>query len=1137
MNISLFSNGVVRYVLILMKFTSLACFVVCLMCFTSFANNTFGQKFLEQSVTLKIKNQKLTDALQRISVENKVKFAYSDNALKPSYRVNLNVSDKSIKEVLNKVLTPFNLDYKIIDDVVVISERAEAAAYTGSTLDAAKAVKVQGRVLDDANLPLPGVSVKFKGTNIGTVTDVNGNFVLNLPDADGILVFSFIGFNSKEVPLNGQTTAINVQLIPVQNALNEVIVVGYGTQKRVNVIGSVDQISAKAIEGKPAVNLTQALQGTSPNLIIQQTSNEPGAYQTINIRGVSTFGNNNPLVVIDGITGGDLNLLNPQDIESVSVLKDAGSAAIYGSRAANGVILVTTKKGSKNSAATLTYNGQGGVQVPHVGYKPVHAFENAILRNEAVVNAGLTPIYSPEQIRQFQTQGDKQWFLDAILQNAVQQNHNLSLSGGNNTTSYMVSAGVTDQRSNLVGPDYGLRRYNYRMNLNTEFGRLKLTSILAYTRTEIKEHSFNTGTLIVDAGRTPTYYDIKDDQGNYLTNDVLAEFNPLGILEKGGYRKRDNDNIFGNISAELGITKDLKVKGVFGGTMLANHMFGRVTQVNYLPKGTYGSDRNTTDDNNKNLFVNSQFLAQYTKIFAKDHNVDVLVGVANESTTEQGNYLRLKYTDPELGTPTTGTIVDASSTATNLNTNESSLNSLFGRASYSYKNKYYGEFDFRVDASSKFAKDHRNAFFPSVTAGYRVTEEDFMQDYRNNIGDLKLRASYGILGNQNVNNYQYLSTIGPVRNGNGAINNSVYGFNNVPVGGANISFANPDIRWERAATLNLGVDAGFLKNALTVSLDYFNKVTRDILLPPIVPGTFGAGLPYYNAGEVQNRGWEVNINYRLKTGAFNHSFAFNVGDTKNKVLKLEGGDQLNSYDEMQLINKVGLPIGSYVGLVRDGYFQNLDDINNGPKPAGLNVQPGDNRYVDINKDGIIDDNDKFVLGNGFPRLTFGFTYNMNFKQFDFNLFLQGVGKRSMFVRGEQVEPFHVNYSQVIYQHQLDYWTPQNPDARFPRLAASGSQSNENNFRRGSDMYLFDGSYLRVKNVQIGYTLPSGVAKTIGMRKVRAYFTGQNVLTFSGMKFLDPESTELGGNVTAGGANSGRSYPLPIYYGFGIDITL
>ncbi len=1130
MNISLFSNGVIRHVLILMKITSLACFVVCLMCFTAVANNSFGQKFLEVSVTLKLKNTKLTDALEKISNQKHIKFAYADNVLKPTYVVSLKVKDKSIKEVLDQVLTPFNLSYKIIDDVIVIDEKPEIESSTGGIQQGPRQpIKIKGKVTDENNLPIPGASVRIKGTTVGTVTDLNGNYTIDAPDADGTLVFNFIGYTPKEVTISNETT-LNVQMVPERTSLNEVVVVGYGTQRRANLIGAVDQVSAKAIESKPSVNLTQALQGTSPNLIIQQTSSEPGAYATVNIRGVSTLNDNSPLVVIDGITGGDINLLNPQDIESVSVLKDAGSAAIYGSRSANGVILVTTKKGKNNSRTTVSYNGQAGIQSPHVGYKPVHSYENAILRNEAMVNAGLQPIYSPQDIRNFQQQGDQQWFLDAILKDAWLQSHNLSLTGGTATTSFLVSAGVTDQRSNLVGPDYGLRRYNYRMNLTSNYGKLKLTSILAYSRSEIREHSYNTGTLIVDAGRTPTYYKIKDDQGRYLTNDVLTEFNPLGILEQGGYRTHDDDNLLGNLNAELSVTKDFKLKAVFGGRLLSDHQFTRVKQVNFYPSGTYGADRNTNDDNNKTLFTNTQLLAEFAKTFNKSHNVDVLVGVANESTTAKLNSIHLKYTDPELGTPTTGTIIDpATSSASNNGTTETSLNSLFGRANYSYQNKYYAEFDFRVDASSKFAPNNRGAFFPSVSAGYRLTDEKFMENYRTKVGDLKLRASYGILGNQSVSDYQYLRTYGPFQN--------AYGFNNVGVGGTSINFANPDLRWERAATLNIGADAGFFNNTLTLALDYFSKTTRDILLPPIVPGTFGAGLPSYNAGKVGNRGWEVTVNYNLITRNFKHSFSFNVADSKNKVEYLEGGDQLKSYDEMQVINRVGLPIGSYVGLKRNGYFQNLDDIKNGPKPTGLTVSPGDNRYVDVNGDGVIDDNDKFVLGNPFPRLTFGFTYNVTFKGFDFNLFLQGVGKRSMFVRGEQVEPFHVNYSQVIYQHELDFWTPQNPDARFPRLAASGSQSNENNFRRGSDMYLFDGSYLRVKNVQLGYSLPATWAKKLGMQKLRAYLSAQNILTFSGMKFIDPESTEFNGNLNAGGANSARAYPTPIYYGFGLDVTL
>ncbi|GAB2703320.1 TonB-dependent receptor [Mucilaginibacter koreensis] len=1089
------------------------------------ANSSYGQKFLDSKARIDFNNVTLAEALEQMAAGQHVKFAYSDAVIRRTGKISQSFRGKTIQEVLVSLLTPQQLTYKVVDDVVVIEEATFSDA---KKQNQAQQTPVRGVVTDSKGEPLPGVSIRVKGTQVGAVTNANGEYSVNA-GSDAVLVFSFIGFNSQEIPV-GSRSNINVKLAEQNSALSEVVVVGYGTQKRVNVVGAVDQITSTAIEGKPSVNLTQALQGESPNLIIQQNSAEPGAYPRINIRGVSSLNNNNPLIVIDGITGGDLNLLNPQDIESVSVLKDAGSAAIYGSRSANGVILITTKKGKNNSPTTLTYNGQAGIQVPRITYRPVESYENAILRNESVVNAGLAPIYSPQTIRNFQEQGSNEWFLDAILKNAVLQNHNLALTGGSATSTYLVSAGVTDQRSNLVGPGYGLRRYNYRMNLNTQYGRLKLTSILSYARTEIKEHSYNTGTLIVDAGRTPTYYPIQDAQGNYLTNDVLTEFNPLGILKNGGYRSTDNDNVFANLTAELAITKDFKVRGVFGGTLFSNHTFGRVVQVNFLPKGVYGADRNTNDDNVKNLFINTQVLAEYNHTFKKEHNVGVLIGVANESTTNRSNYLRLKYTDPELGTPVTGTVIDPSSTATNNNTTENSLNSLFGRATYNFKNKYYGEVDFRVDASSRFAPQNRNAFFPSVSGGYRISEESFLENYRNKVGDIKLRGSYGILGSQSAPDYAYLNTY--------RSSPDAYAFGGSSVSGTGITFVDPNIRWERAATLNLGVDASFLRNALTVSFDYFDKTTSDILLQPVISGAYGATISRSNIAKVQNRGWELNLNYRINGKNFNHSFNFNVGDTKNKVLALASGDILNTYDEMRVIDRVGLPIGSYVGLKRDGYFQNLNDVLTSAKPTGLTVVPGDNKYVDVNGDGVIDNNDSFVLGNAFPRLTFGFTYAVNYKQFDFNMFWQGVGKRSTFIRGEQVEPFHFGYSQVIYQHQLDYWTPLNPDARYPRLAANGSQSNENNFRRGSDMYLFNASYLRLKNIQLGYTLPLGVAKAIGMKKVRAYLSGQNLLTFSGLKFLDPETTEFDTDLRAGnGANSGRSYPTPVYYGFGIDITL
>jgi TonB-linked SusC/RagA family outer membrane protein len=1071
-----------------------------------------------QRITVRYTNAPLEDVLLNIRQQSGFDFLYSSDLLKKALPVSVNINAGSIEEVLKGSLKGQPFTYQLNNKTVTI---------VPLPVSTAQVFTVSGRVTDDKNAGLPGVSIKVKGTSTGSITDQNGRYTVNLPNGNATLVFSYIGYQTLERTVNNQRE-LNVTLSESAQSLSDVVVIGYGTQKRTSVTGAVDQISSKAIAGKPAMNATQALQGVSPNLIVQQSNSEPGAGINLNIRGIGTFGDNNPLVVIDGIVGGDINLLNPSDIESASVLKDAGSAAIYGSRSANGVILITTKQGAKNSRTKVTFNALAGVQVPHVLYKPVQGFENMILRNEANVNAGLTPIYNAQQIRDQQAAGDEEWFVNSILQNAIQQNHNVSISGGGDQSSYLVSVGYANQENNLVGPGYGLKRYNYRINLNNTYGKFKLNSIFSYAKSRIKDHSSSTGTLMVDAGRTPTIYKLKDENGNYLTNDVLQEFNPLGILEQGGYRMYDNDNLFGSLNAEVAATDFLKFRAVVGGTLTANHLFARTMEVDFLPKGTYGSDRNTNDENNKNLFLNTQFIAEFNKTFNQDHAVTALVGVSNESSDNQGNAIYRRFTDPELGTPTSETVIDAGSANTNQRTFQTSLNSLFGRANYSFKDKYYGEVNFRFDGSSKFRKELRWGFFPAVSAGYRISQEDFMTGYRDKVGDLKFRGSYGILGNQNVGNYQYQTTIGT--------NQNVYAFGDKALSGAGFSFANPDIQWEKAATLNVGLDASFFRSSLTFSFDYYNKVTRDILVPPVVSGVYGAGLPDFNAAKMQNQGWEISLNYRVATGEFKHVIGLNVGDSKNKVLDYQGRESISSADEMQYIIREGLPYHSYVGLKTDGFFQNIDEVNSGPKPEGLTVVPGDIRYVDVNKDGVINDRDRFVLGNAFPRYTFGFNYSVTYKNFDANFFIQGVGKRSEFLRGEMVEPYHFNYGQVMYQHQLDYWTPTNPDARYPRLAANGSQSNTNNFRRGSDAYLYNAAYARLKNVQIGYSLSDKLAKRLGMQRFRIYASGQNLLTVSKLKFFDPESTEFSNNLSTGGANSARAYPTPIYYGLGLDVT-
>lgn len=1003
----------------------------------------------------------------------------------------------------------------------------------------AKDNTVRGIVKDVSGEPLIGVNVMIKGkTNTGTITDMDGRFSVNCENRN-ILVFSYIGYVTQEVTVNGNSS-LSIVLKEDSKQLDEVIVIGYGTTTRKSVVGAVDQVKSSMIEDRPVANMTQALQGASPNLIIQQRSFNPNDNTTnINIRGISTTNNNDPLIVIDGLVAdaGSLNKLNPQDIDNISVLKDAGTAAIYGSRSSNGVLLINTKKGTKNERPVVRLNGMVGWEDPKILFSPVAGYQNATLKNLALTNSGMNPIFTPEQIRDLAAhRNEENWFYDQIIRTALQQNYNLSVSGGSQNTTYMVSMGYYNQESNYVGnKGFGVQRYNMRSNITTEIGRFKLTTILAYTR----NNSVTTtgGSLEVDAARIPPYYyyKMKTDDGRYLLNDVLSEFTPLANLEAGGTNKYRNNYLNASATAEFKVLEGLKLKGVLGADIINDHRFTRQLMIPYysseeatVPQRYGNENRETSDWNHEAYLINSQFLVDYNKSFGK-HNISGILGVTNESFTATSNEIKFKFTNPDLGTPTEGTQVipgDGTST-TNENTDRTSLTSVLGRLSYSYNDKYYAEFSFRDDASSKFHKGYRWGFFPSLSLGWRLSEESFLQWYKQNVGNLKLRTSYGLLGNQSIGTYDRFTTYNPL--------NNTYSYSNKSVNGVGFSLGKDNITWEKTKTFNIGLDATFFNNTLSFIFDYFQKKTTDILMKPQVPGVFGTEMPQDNIGAMKNSGWDMSINYRLNAGKFQHVFTFNLGDSRNKVVDFPGYEQISGMEELYKLVRVGVPLNSYYGYKTDGFFQSYEEIEASAIPVGGTVQPGDIKFVDRNKDGVIDSKDRFILGNAFPRYTFGFTYNLNWKNFDFSLFAQGVGKRDMMVRGELVEPFHQNYSYVIYKHQLDFWTPTNTDAKWPRLSAPGSTSNANDYRNGSDLFIFNGKYLRIKNITLGYTFPKEWTSKLGMQKLRLYVNGQNLFTFSKNSFIDPESSEFSNQMTSGGANSGRNYPTLRYYGFGVDV--
>ncbi len=1001
---------------------------------------------------------------------------------------------------------------------------------------------VSGIVSDTNGAPVAGATVIVIGSTIGTTTDMRGSYTISCPkNGETTLQFSFMGYQTKEIAV-GTNTTLNVVLEESRTAIDDVVVIAYGTTTRKSAVGAVDQIKSAAIAERPVANMTQALQGTSPSIVIQQRNFNPNADgMNLNIRGVGTMNDNSPLIVIDGLVAdaSAFNRLNPQDIDNVSVLKDAGSAAIYGSRSANGVLLITTKKGHKNQAPQVKFSTMLGVQQPKVLYTPVEGYINATLENIRLTNGGEAPRYTPEQIRDLKAHGNGTYFLDEILQNALQQNYNASISGGGDNITYMVSAGYFNQQSNYAGPDLGIKRYNFRTNIAADWRRFKFTGLLSYARSEGRA-SQGQGNAIADASRVPTYYYYKQydaASGKYLLNDILGQYNSLGMLEKGGIDKSDNDYVNLNIGVEYKIFDGLKIKGMFGADVYANHSYSRNQQVSFYdsPESTVArianSDLDSRDFNEKKWLANSQLILDYNKSFNEKHNITALLGASNESFTSTSNQVAMKFVDPDLGIKGDGTtLVPGSSWLTPESTTRRSITSIFGRVGYNFEEKYFIEGTFRYDGSSKFRSDLRWGFFPSGSIGWRISQENWMTNYRNRIGDIKLRLSYGMLGNQSIGDYQYFTTYDVYANS--------YGFNNVAVGGAGFKLGTENLRWEVSHTLNVGADLTFFQNALTVGFDYFNKRTEDILVKPMIPSIFGTELQNYNAGKMRTQGWEITLNYNLRHGDFRHGFQLNLGDSWNEVLKFEGFEQISYNDGVSWIIREGLPLNSYYGLKTDGIFQSYEEIASAALPAGADVVPGDIRYKDRNGDETIDGDDRYYLGNAFPRYTFGFTYNFAWKGIDFSLFLQGVGKRDMFVRGEMMEPFHANYYHLIFEHQLDYWTPTNTDAKYPQLTSrSGSQSNNfGTYGLGSSYYRLNGAYLRLKNIQLGYTLPDRWTKKVGIEKIKFYINAQNLFTLSHNSFIDPESSEANSNMSVGGANSARNYPTLRYFGGGIDLT-
>lgn len=966
---------------------------------------------------------------------------------------------------------------------------------------------VTGTVTDTKNEAIIGASVKENGTTNGAVTDANGRFTLKTSSPNATLTISYIGYLTRNIPVGGNKS-LKIILQENKVALNEIVVVGYGTQKKVNLSGAVASVSMKELENRPVVNVVEALQGTTPGLTIQQSNSQPGSRPSINIRGINTLNNNDPLVIIDGIQG-DIQNVNMTDIENISVLKDASSTAIYGSRASNGVILITTKKGTKGKPR-IAYDYSYAVQTPTFLPDIVESWVYAELRNEALVNSGRPAQFNAEQIAGFRQNGpNSNWMKDIYQSSAPQQSHNFSVAGGNDKTTYLVSGAYLDQESLFEGPEYGLQRSNFRVNMETNVSeRLKFNILAAYTRNGLKDHAYWTEWLIEQATRMPPIYSIKDENGEY-TYPSGSNSNALARLETGGIRKSQNDDLSGIINGELKIVDGLKLRAMVGAKLYNN----RLNENRKAIPGSGDQENRMTNSSQRIQEITANTILSYDKTFG-NHAVSAMAGYSYEGSTDN------RFSTFRVANGTPYDIMGGEQTSNTGNQEwqtEWSIYSAFFRLNYNFRERYLFEFNLRDDASSKFRKGNRSAWFPSASAAWRISEEHFYPEQLKNIlTSAKIRSSIGLVGNNRIGDYQYQANVNAGQGYN-------FGGKVVPV--ATFDPYNADIKWETTRMFNIGADLDFFKNnTLSLSADYFMNNTYDILIGLPLPGLYGSAAPIQNGGKVHTRGWELSARYNLKTGGIRHWISASLSDSKNKVADLGGAYFINGTDITTIV-KEGYPINAYYAYRSDGFFQNMDEVARGPHLVSITPKPGDLRYLDKNGDGVIrDDDDRFVLGNRDPRLLYGFNYRAEWKGLDFSMFWQGVGQRNVWLRGEAVEAFHNNNEGPVFNFHIDRWTPNHPDASYPRLTV-GSESANNAVK--SDFWIENAAYLRLKNVQMGYTIPSRLTNKLPGSRLRIYATIQNALTLTNMKGgWDPEASD----------GSGRIYPVNRTYSLGLNLN-
>ena len=1049
---------------------------------------------ISQKITLQGDNLSLKDYLNTIEKQTEYLFIY-DAGVNVNKKIPVNMVGKSIKEVLDNFSALLGLSYSQKGSYIVLS--SHKVKETSALLVDRQKKTITGVVTDEMGEPIIGANVIEKGTTNGIITDIDGKFTLEV--APGAVVqVSYIGYNTQEVKIGNQS-ALAIRLVEDTQALSEVVVVGYGVQRKVTTTGAVTKLEGDEINKMTVVNATKALQGLSPGITVVDRGGAPGSDDPeIYLRGVGTTGNAKPLVLVDGIEM-SLSQIPSSEIENISVLKDAASASIYGSRAAHGVILVTTKRG-KEGKVKLSYDGTIGFQDRAVKAEQVSAREYMTMVNEALVNSGGSIQYSEDDILATERGDDPynhsylNWGNEVYKPTYITQ-HTLNLTGGSEVGRYLVSFDYLDQPGLIENTEY--QRYSYLVNTDLNIGKmLKVSSDVTYRHID-RLWPESLGSVQYEVWSMQPTSPVKYENGDYRLDKQNRNAISLMDMDVVGEDRYNKDVVYGQVKADFEPIKDL----VFTGMASLNGSWDRrkIHYKNYKyynEAGELVTQRNNPnsvkDSRNNSYQMTLRFLANYKKRFGDDHDLALLYGM--EQISYRNYYSMAQRKDLISDALPDVSLGSAGSQFAEGYPTKWGINSFFGRVNYGFKDKYLFEAKIRTDVSSRFAKGHTWGVFPSFSAAWRISEEGFVKNL-GFVDNLKLRASWGQTGNERIDAFMYLPQ---------------YNTSNVVMNGSLVSavyqkkMANPDVTWETVEQTNIGLDFGFLNNTIYGELDWYSKDTKDILLALGIPHFIGLDAPEQNAGVVRNSGIEAMAGFRKTFGEFTFNTSFNLAYNKNEWVDRGGDDKnISGYN----IQTIGSPLNAFYIYQADGLIANEQELEEyrakyKSDPRGMSdLHAGDVKLVDTNNDGTIDPDDRQIFASNIPKFTYGWNISGEYKGFDLSLLFQGSSGANRMMYGEWIEG--PSYEAFTGIHFRDRWTEENRNgnAEMPRLEAA----NNRNASTYNSFFLKKTNYLRLKNAQLGYTFSKGITDKLGITKLRLYVSGSNLLTFSSLyQGLDPE---------------------------------